>query len=65
MQYEDYDSNPLSGLDWSPTWHPVSVFHRTTSPPPSLAPCPWPVYSNIQIYWRKFAPFFHPHLGRK
>ena len=54
MQYEDYDSNPLSGLDWSPTWHPVSVFHRTTSPPPSLAPCPWPVYSNIQI-----------HLGRK
>ena len=30
-------SNPLSGLDWSPTWHPISVSHRTVNPPPSLA----------------------------
>jgi len=29
--------NPLSGLDWSPTWFPISVSHRAPTPPPSLA----------------------------
>jgi len=37
MEAEDSDSNPLSGLDWSPTWYPISVSHRTSNPPPSLA----------------------------
>jgi len=37
MENEGNDSNPLSGLDWSPTWHPISVSQRTANPPPSLS----------------------------
>ena len=33
---DDGDYHPLSGLGWSPTWHPISVLHKTSSPPPSL-----------------------------
>ena len=34
---ENNDSNPLAGLDWTPTFHSVSVSQRKPSPPPSLS----------------------------
>ena len=36
MEVDLSNTNPLAGLEWSPTWYPVSVAHRSPSQPPSL-----------------------------
>jgi len=36
MEADLTNINPLSGLEWSPTWYPVSVSHRPPSTPSSI-----------------------------